>query len=134
LCNCQEQNVKTTYEETSLSSVCTLQTTRREFLKTSRKAAVGAALAASVSRSAYTAENNTIRVALVGCGGRGTGATANALATRSGPIKFNTNHLYYHHENREDNHESLQETLGNRDGVCIPYRVVHQRVRDPARK
>ena len=36
----------------------------------------------------HAAENNTIRVALVGCGGRGTGAAANALSTKSGPIKL----------------------------------------------
>ena len=63
-------------------------TNRREFLKTSGKAAAGAALASAVARPGYTAEDNTIRVALVGCGGRGTGAAANALATRSGPIKL----------------------------------------------
>ena len=62
--------------------------TRREFLKTSGKAAVGAALVSAVTRPGYTAEDNTIRVALVGCGGRGTGAAANALATKSGPIKL----------------------------------------------
>jgi predicted dehydrogenase len=62
--------------------------TRREFLKTSGKVAVGAALASAVARPGYAAEDNTIRVALVGCGGRGTGAVANALATKSGPIKL----------------------------------------------
>jgi predicted dehydrogenase len=62
--------------------------TRREFLKTSTQAAAGAALAAAFARPGYTAENNTLQVALVGCGGRGTGAVANALATRSGPIKL----------------------------------------------
>jgi predicted dehydrogenase len=62
--------------------------TRREFLKTSTKALAGAALAASMARPGYTAEDNTIRIALVGCGGRGTGAAANALATKSGPIKL----------------------------------------------
>jgi predicted dehydrogenase len=75
-------------KNTSLNSVGTLQTTRREFLKTSSKAAVGAALASTIARPGYTAEDNTIRVALVGCGGRGTGAAANALATRTGPIKL----------------------------------------------
>ena len=63
-------------------------TTRREFLKTSSKAVAGAALAAAIARPGYTAEDNTIRVALIGCGGRGTGAAANALATTSGPIKL----------------------------------------------
>src|ERR1039458_10341376 len=63
-------------------------TTRREFLKTSSKAVAGAALTAAIARPGYTAEANTIQVALVGSGGRGTGAAANALATTSGPIKL----------------------------------------------
>jgi len=66
----------------------TNSTTRREFLKTSTKAVAGAALTAAIARPGYTAEANTIQVALVGCGGRGTGAAANALATSSGPIKL----------------------------------------------
>jgi predicted dehydrogenase len=36
----------------------------------------------------HAAEDNTIRVALVGCGGRGTGAAGNALSTTQGPIKL----------------------------------------------
>ena len=40
----------------------------------------------SAARS-YAAEDNTIKVALVGCGGRGTGAAANALSTK-GPTKL----------------------------------------------
>lgn len=35
----------------------------------------------------YAAENNTIKIALVGCGGRGTGAAAQALSTK-GPAKL----------------------------------------------
>jgi len=62
-------------------------TTRRAFLKTTAKAAALTALAAT-PRAGYTAENNTIKVALIGCGGRGTGAAANALSTKSGPIKL----------------------------------------------
>src|ERR1039458_3804493 len=66
----------------------TNSTTRREFLKTSTKAVAGAALTVASARPGYTAEDSTIRVALIGCGGRGTGAAANALATTSGPIKL----------------------------------------------
>ena len=62
--------------------------TRRQFLQLSSKAAAGAAIAAAVARPGYAAENNTIQVALVGCGGRGTGAAANALAVKNGPIKL----------------------------------------------
>src|SRR5690242_18801482 len=36
----------------------------------------------------HAAENNTIQLALVGCGGRGTGAAENALGVKNGPIKL----------------------------------------------
>lgn len=62
-------------------------TTRREFLKTSSAAVAGAALASGIARPGYAAEKNTIKIALVGCGGRGTGAAAQALSTR-GPTKL----------------------------------------------
>jgi predicted dehydrogenase len=38
-------------------------------------------------RPGYAAESNTIKIALVGCGGRGTGAAAQALSTK-GPTKL----------------------------------------------
>jgi myo-inositol 2-dehydrogenase / D-chiro-inositol 1-dehydrogenase len=63
------------------------QTTRRQFLKSSSAAAAGVALAGALARPGYTAEDNTIRIALVGCGGRGTGAAAQALST-TGPTKL----------------------------------------------
>jgi hypothetical protein len=55
-------------------------TTRRDFLKTS--AAAGAVLAAPamLSSKVFAAENSdTLRVGLIGCGGRGTGAAGQAL-------------------------------------------------------
>ena len=58
------------------------QTTRRNFLKTSGQAAAGLALAGALARPGYTAEKNSIKVALVGCGGRGTGAASQALSTQ----------------------------------------------------
>jgi predicted dehydrogenase len=60
---------------------------RRDFLKTSGAALAGAALASTISARAYAAEQNTIKVALIGCGGRGTGAAANALST-AGPTQL----------------------------------------------
>ncbi len=62
-------------------------TTRRQFLKTSGSAVAGAALAGALARPGYAAENNTIKIALVGCGGRGSGAAAQALSTQ-GPTKL----------------------------------------------
>lgn len=70
------------------ASTGTVLPNRREFLKTSSLAAAGVAITAALPRAGYTAEDNTLRVALIGCGGRGTGAVANALSTRRGPIKL----------------------------------------------
>lgn len=62
-------------------------TSRREFLKQSTGALAGVSLANSLSVGAYAGEDNTIKIALVGCGGRGTGAAANALTT-TGPTQL----------------------------------------------
>ena len=63
-------------------------TSRREFLKNTGRMAAASALAGAVLPHVHAAENNTIQLALIGCGGRGTGAAANALSTKSGPIKL----------------------------------------------
>lgn len=61
---------------------------RRTFIRRSGGVlAGGAAAAAFLARSAHAGENNTIKIALVGCGGRGTGAALNALSTK-GPKKL----------------------------------------------
>jgi len=61
---------------------------RREFLKNTGRVAAASVLAGTAIPHVHAAEDNTIRVVLIGCGGRGTGAAANALATKSGPIKL----------------------------------------------
>jgi predicted dehydrogenase len=62
--------------------------TRRQFLETTGLAATASALAGVAVPAVHAAEDNTIRVALIGCGGRGTGAAGNALSTSQGPIKL----------------------------------------------
>jgi predicted dehydrogenase len=64
----------------------TEQPSRRDFLKTSTVAALGTAALAQVGglSRAYAAGDETIRIGLVGCGGRGTGAAAQALSTKGG--------------------------------------------------
>ena len=61
---------------------------RRNFLKTTGIAAGAIAGVASSQTHLFAGENNTMQIALVGCGGRGGGATQNALATQNGPIKL----------------------------------------------
>ncbi len=60
---------------------------RRDFLKHTGRVAATGALAGVVVPHVHAAEDNTLRVALVGCGGRGTGATADALSVQRGPVK-----------------------------------------------
>jgi predicted dehydrogenase len=63
-------------------------TNRRDFIKTSGKAAAFSALANVALPPVHAAGSDQIQVALVGCGGRGGGAAANALAVKRGPIKL----------------------------------------------
>jgi predicted dehydrogenase len=56
---------------------------RRDFLKTTGIAAGAAALVGSAGTYAYAGESNPLKIALVGCGGRGNGAAANALSVSS---------------------------------------------------
>ncbi len=66
-----------------------LSGSRRQFLVTSGQAVAATALAGALAqpRPGYAAEKNLIKIALVGCGGRGTGAAANALST-AGPTQL----------------------------------------------
>ncbi len=63
-------------------------TSRREFLKTTGQLAAASALAGVSLPYVHAAEDNTIQIALIGCGGRGGGAARNALAVKRGPIKL----------------------------------------------
>ncbi len=64
-------------------------TSRREFIKTTGRLAAASALAGVALPRVHAAGSDTLQVALVGCGGRGTGAAANALTTSAlGPIKL----------------------------------------------
>jgi len=62
----------------------TNNTSRRDFLK--RTTLAGATLAGglSLSRSVHAAGSDEIKIALIGCGGRGTGAAAQAISNAAG--------------------------------------------------
>jgi predicted dehydrogenase len=63
-------------------------TSRREFLKDTGRIAAASAFAAGIAPRIYAGENNTIKIVLIGCGGRGTGAADNALSVKRGPVKL----------------------------------------------
>lgn len=71
------------------------EASRREFLSNGSKLAVaGATLGTlatpglSVARSAHAFGSDTIKIGLVGCGGRGTGAAIQAMNTESGNVEL----------------------------------------------
>ena len=92
-------------------------TSRRGFLKLSGQMAAVSALAAGIAPRLYAAENSTIRLALVGCGGRGTGAVADAFSTTGGPVK-----LYAAADLFEDRVQSSLKNLreAHADKVDVP--------------
>jgi predicted dehydrogenase len=61
---------------------------RREFLKDTGRLAAATAVAGGITPRMYAGEDNTIQVALVGCGGRGSGAAENAMNVKGGPVKL----------------------------------------------
>ena len=64
------------------------RSSRRDFLKMGGAVAAGSALAGMTIPSVHAGEDNTIRLALIGCGGRGGGAVANAMKAPGGPVKL----------------------------------------------
>ena len=60
--------------------VSTTGTTRRQFVQTGT-AAVAASAALSIERTAWAAGSDELKIGLVGCGGRGSGAATQALST-----------------------------------------------------
>jgi predicted dehydrogenase len=73
---------------TSNPNAFTGSKSRRDFLKFSGRMAAASALAGVSVNRCHAAENSTIKLALVGCGGRGTGAVADAFSTKGGPVKL----------------------------------------------
>ena len=90
-------------------------TSRREFLKTSGKVAAVSALAGVAIPHVHGAESNTIQLALVGCGGRGTGAIGNALSVSAakGPVKLVAMADVFE-DRLAKSHETLQKSFADK--------------------
>ena len=61
---------------------------RREFLKATGNVVAASTILSAGALPVHATEDNVIRLALVGCGGRGTGAAANAMATKVAPTRL----------------------------------------------
>lgn len=65
------------------------KSTRREFLQQTGSLAAGAAVLGGIVPKVHAGQDSTIRLALIGCGGRGTGAVEDAFrVSGSGPIEL----------------------------------------------
>src|SRR5262245_32940309 len=56
--------------------------TRRDFLKTTAATVAGLGLATAIAPPVHAAGSDTLKIALIGCGNRGTGAVTQALRTK----------------------------------------------------
>ena len=96
--------------------------TRREFLK--RSTFAGAALAGglAISRAAHAGGSNVLKVGLIGCGGRGTGAAGNALNADPNAKLVAMGDAFAHR--LDESLRSLQAMYGKRIEVCPERRFV----------
>ena len=83
---------------------------RRDFVKSAAAAAAGASVMLGTSRIAYAAGSDRLRVGLIGCGGRGTGAAADAVAAAEGVEIYAMGDLF--EDRLDESHQRLQEHLG----------------------
>jgi len=76
-------------EDFFMSDLSSSSLSRRSLLSNAGKTVAAGALAGvAVPQFVHAAGDSTVQLALVGCGGRGTGAAFNALSTQQGPTKL----------------------------------------------
>jgi myo-inositol 2-dehydrogenase/D-chiro-inositol 1-dehydrogenase len=72
-------------------STPTPRTSRRDFITTTSAAAAASTLALQLGSARFAhgaGADDTIKIGVIGCGGRGNGATQQALSTDKGPVKL----------------------------------------------
>lgn len=89
---------------------------RRDFIKTSGKLAAGTLVANSLVSNVYAQGTDEIKIALIGCGGRGTGATFDAFASGQN-IKLVAMADAFE-DNLEETYGTLKEKFG--DKIDVP--------------
>ncbi len=98
----------------------TQTTSRRDFLKTTAPAIALSALAGAIGSRAWAAGNDLIQVALIGCGGRGSGAAKNALDTKTGPVKLVAMADAYEHRMKASFESLSKKFPDNKDKMDVP--------------
>ncbi len=92
---------------------------RRDFVKTSSLTAGGLLLSSlPLSASAYAAGSDTLTIALIGCGSRGTGAAANALGSSDGVKLVAMADIL--EDQLRDSYNGLVQRFGDTDKMDVP--------------
>jgi len=90
---------------------------RRQFLSRGGKVLAGSVCAGVALNKIHAGEDNTIRLALVGCGGRGSGAAGNALSSTAGSTKLVAMADVFE-DKQKRSYKALREQFG--DKVDVP--------------
>jgi len=101
------------------NSVLRNNLSRRDFVKASSITAGGLLLGSlPLGASAYAAGNDTLKIALIGCGSRGTGAAANALSSNEGVQLVAMADIL--EDQLADSYRILSSRYANSDKVNVP--------------
>jgi len=94
--------------------------TRKEFCRTAAFAAGGGLMLSSlpIGASAFAAGNDTLKIAVVGCGGRGTGAVNQALTADSGVQLVAMADAF--RDRLDESHSNLSQRYGDTDQMNVP--------------
>ncbi len=114
-------------------SLSVVGSSRRQFLKTSSVAALGSALASPLVFGAQSS-SATLKVGLVGCGGRGSGAAAQALSTGEGVVLTAMGDAFIEQVQSSRKNLAADEKFGSRvkvpDSACFAGLDAYQKVID----
>ena len=98
-------------------------TSRRDFIKTTGTTAVAASAVLSTAPQLFAAQDSTIKVALVGCGGRGSGAATQALSVEGqGPIQLVAMADVFE-KNLENKHKQISRDIPGPEKVAVPPEI-----------
>ena len=110
--------------ETQFTESQSPQSTRRQFIKTSAAAVAGAALISpALSSAVYAQGKDTLKVGLVGCGGRGSGAASQALHADAGTELYAVCDLF-----KDQAELGLSEIKGNAPDIADRITVTPDRI------
>jgi len=96
---------------------------RRDFLKRGALLTAGASVLGAVPSGIFAAPESTIRLALIGCGGRGTGAVGDALSVPEGGVRLHAL-ADLDAARLEQAHDALKKQFGDNANVSAANRFI----------